>query len=108
MRLHCDYAVEPGAHAGSSLERLSVEGAQQLARSIRPRGLSVALRYGREALDQSVIEIDTMVAAVVRSWIASTGLKHIPRVGAWEQLARWASACAMGSDRQPSALFKMP
>ena len=69
LRLHCDYAVEPGAHAGSTLERLSVAGAQSLARQIRPRGLAVALRYGRAALEQSVLEVDALVAAAMRTWL---------------------------------------
>ena len=107
LRLHCDYAVEPGAHAGSVLERLSVAGAHGLARQIRPRGLAVALRYGRMAMEQSVMEIDALVAAAMRTWIAETGLRNIPRVGGWESVARWATICASRPDRPHGSIIEM-
>ena len=92
--LHTDYAVEPGAHSGSQLERMSVAGATALARSIRPRGLAVALRYARAARSQTVLEIDHMAYAVYRAWIAHVGLRGMPRMEGWSVLSRWASACA--------------
>ena len=92
--LHTDYAVEPGAHSGSQLERMSVAGATALARSIRPRGLAVALRYARAARSQTILEIDHMAYAVYRAWVAHVGLRGMPRVDGWAALSRWASACA--------------
>jgi hypothetical protein len=56
LLLHTDFIVEPGAHAGSQLERMSVAGATDQARQIRPTGLSVALRYARATASGCVRE----------------------------------------------------
>ena len=90
-RVHTDYAVEAGAHAGSQLERMSVAGMHQQLNNMRPKGLATAMRYARAARGMAVIEIDHMVAAAVRLWVAQTGLKDMPRNGSWEAFASWVS-----------------
>ena len=90
-RLHTDYAVEAGAHAGSQLERMSVDGMQQQLRQLRPRGLKVALRYARAAAGAAVAEVDAMVAATVRAWVQSVGVTRIPRTNSWAALAAWVT-----------------
>ena len=75
---------------------------------MRPRGLSVALRYGRAALDQSVVEIDVMVAAAIRTWLADTSLQKAPRVGGWESIAKWACACASGAEKPQRSIIEKP
>ena len=98
LLLHTDYIVEAGAHAGSQLERLSVAGASEQARTIRPQGLGVALRYARAARSQSVLEVDRLAYSALRSWVASVGLAHLPRVGGWAALTRWACDTAARGD----------
>ena len=93
LRLHTDYAVEPGAHAGSTLERLSVRGAQELIGGMRPRGLAVALRYARAAYDpQAILETEHAAYEAVRGWIAETGLERLPRRGSWAHLTAWVNS----------------
>ena len=90
-RVHPDYAVEPGAHAGSRLERMSVRGAEQHVDRMRPSGLGTALRYARAALDLSVAEVDATVMTAVREWIAHVGLGALPRTNSWPAFTAWAT-----------------
>ena len=91
LLFHTDYLPEATAHAGSTLERLSVDGATSLARRAkRPAGLAVALRYARAAKGQTIIEVEMTAYDALRSWIASTGLKDLPRTDGWAHLSRWS------------------
>ena len=107
LRVHTDYIVEPGAHAGSQLERLSVRGASALAQTIRPTGLQVAMRYAREATRQTILEVEETVVRAVRSWIAESGLSSLGRDNSWEELARWATARVGAPERADRTLFVM-
>ena len=90
--LHQDYAVEPGAHAGSQLERMSVQGARDLLTQMRPRGLGTALRYARAAFSSAAImEVEHTVAESLRAWVSELGLDGVPRRGSWASLTSWAN-----------------
>jgi hypothetical protein len=109
LLLHTDFIVEPGAHAGSQLERMSVAGATNQARQIRPTGLSVALRYARASRSQSVLEVESLVWAAVRAWVAEAGLAHLPREYGWAAITRWSSSRAAddAANAKPLSLLSM-
>ena len=90
LLLHTDYLVEAGAHAGSELERLSVAGAMNHARIVRPSGLAVALRYARGARSQNIVQVDRLAYEAAREWVASVGIEGLPRRGGWAALTNWA------------------
>ena len=96
LRLHPDYAVEPGAHAGSRIERMSVSGMETQIKALRPTGLAVALRYARAAFGVSVAEIDRMVFEAMQRYVAELGLARIPRVDTWASVTKWAAECVTG------------
>ena len=98
LALHTDYAVEPGAHAGSQMERLSVDGAKQMIRATRPTGLKTALRYAREAYSAAVTEVDAMVFAAMRAYVLEVGVENIPRSDSWRAVAAWATKRAQRAD----------
>ena len=90
LRLHVDYTVEAGGHAGSRIERMSVSGMRQDVRGIRPSGTATALRYARGCSLSTPAAVDHLVADVVRSFVASEGLLGLARPGAWDRLHAWA------------------
>ena len=89
VRVHTDYVPEATAHAGSTMERMSVGGACGNARAIRPSGLRVALGYARDALAVSAVEVDHIVFRLVRAFVAKASA-DVLRDGSWTALARWA------------------
>ena len=91
LGVHPDYAVEPGAHAGSQTERMSVRGMIDQAKDARPRGLRTALRYARAAQQTTVCELDIMMFSLARAWIAEVGVAGIPRRDSWAALTAWAN-----------------
>ena len=94
LRLHPDYAVEPrGAHAGSTLERMSVSGMEGMVRELRPKGLGVALRYARGALGVSVAEVDRMVFETMQKWVADVGVSKLPREDSWASVTAFTERC---------------
>jgi hypothetical protein len=108
LLLHTDYIVEPGAHAGSEMERLSISGANASTRAIRPTGLNVGLRYARASRGHSAIEVEHLVWTCLRAWLASAPLATLPRTEGWAALTRWSSdRAAAGGDAGPASLYPM-
>ena len=91
LGLHPDYAVEPGAHAGSRMESMSVGGMHELILGMRPRGLKTALRYARAANSSTVAELDCMMFAAARAWVEAVGVAGVPRTGSWAALTAWVT-----------------
>ena len=91
LGLHPDYAVEPGAHAGSRIESMSVGGMIEMIGSVRPRGLKTALRYARASRGTTVAELDCLMFATARAWIAEVGLARVPRTDGWAALSAWVT-----------------
>lgn len=107
LLLHTDYIVEPGAHAGSQIERMSVAAAAEQARNIRPTGLRTALHYARGARVQTVLEVEHLVYEALRSFISEVGLNGIPRRGGWAALTAWSTSRVSEKPEQPKALLPM-
>ena len=107
LLLHTDYIVEPGAHAGSQIERMSVAAAAEKARNIRPTGLHTALHYARGARAQTVLEVEHMVYEALRSFIGEVGLMDIPRRGGWAALTAWSTSRLVEKSGAPKALLPM-
>jgi hypothetical protein len=104
LRLHPDYAVEPGAHAGSAMERMSVNGATAAIRNTRPRGLGTALRYARAAYSpEAVMEVEMTVAKAIRAWVASVGVSGVPRAASWSAITSWVTDDLSRHSEQPDA-----
>jgi hypothetical protein len=91
LGLHPDYAVEPGAHAGSRIESMSVGGMHEMISDMRPRGLKTALRYARASRGTTVAELDCLMFATARAWIAEVGIAQVPRTDGWAALSAWAT-----------------
>ena len=101
LRLHPDYMVEAGAHAGSVIERMSVAAMHDDVRRMRPSGLHVALGYARQALSESVAEVDYCAFQAVRLWISQTGLEKLPRHDTWRALSAWTHGRATLPEATP-------
>ena len=90
LRIHVDYAVEAGAHAGSRVERMSVSGMHQDVRGIRPSGTRTALRYARGCSHETPAAVDHLVFRLVRAYVAHTGLSRLAERHSWDAFAAWA------------------
>ena len=62
------YIVEPGAHAGSVMECMSIGGMADMIAALRPPGLRIAMRYARDAMTNAAeVEHSSARAGLHRS-----------------------------------------
>ena len=109
LRLHTDHMVEPGAHAGSKTERLSVHGMTQMIAKGRPRGVAIAIRYARAAYSpEAIAQTDMSVTEAMRRFVAETGIQAMPRCQSWAAVTQWASGLCSSPERAdaPAALLQ--
>ena len=92
--MHDKYVVEPGAHAGSVLESMSIGGMRTMLSAMQPAGLRVAMRYARDAV-ADIAEVDHTAAAAVRAYVAEVGMSKLPRRASWHAMRAWSVAHAL-------------
>jgi hypothetical protein len=106
-RAHSAILAEPGAWAGSKMERTSVQEMLQEIAALAPRtacraglaaGLKVAQGYAATGLmaaaepTASLAEIEQSVYAALRGYVRETGIQKLPRRQSWKHLADWMRA----------------
>jgi len=100
--VHDSYLVEPGAHAGSTMERLSLDAARQQTELVSstistPSGLQTARGYAHKGLAASHATNVCMVTGLARAYLAAVGTSAIPREGGWRALAVWVQSLCHGA-----------
>ena len=70
---------------------MSVGGMHEMISGMRPRGLKTALRYARASRGTTVAELDCLMFATARAWIAEVGIAQVPRTDGWAALSAWAT-----------------
>jgi len=100
--VHDSHLVEPGAHAGSTMERLSLDAARQQAELVSPTintpsGLKTARGYAHKGLAASHATNVCMVTGLARAYLAAVGISAIPREGGWRALAVWVQGLCHGA-----------
>ena len=100
--VHDAYLVEPGAHAGSAMERMSLDAARQQAELVSPAllmpsGLKTARGYAHRGLAASHATNVSMVTGLARAYVASVGASALPREGGWRALAEWVQSMCHGA-----------
>ena len=100
--VHDSYLVEPGAHAGSTMERLSLDAARQQAELVSsailtPSGLQTARGYAHKGLAASHATNVCMVTGLARAYLAAVGTSAMPREGGWRALAEWVKGVCHGA-----------
>ena len=106
-RVHSSILAEPGAWAGSKMERTSVQEMLQEIAALAPRtatraglaaGLKVARGYAATGLlaaaepTASLAEIEQSVYAALRGYVREIGIQKLPRRQSWKHLANWLRA----------------
>lgn len=104
-----EYVVEAGAHAGSTIERMSVKGMTDDVAALQPSGLATALRYARGVSGAAAAELDHLAFQAMRQWLAELGWDAIPRANTWSALKLWATqrATVASTSQGPTALCPM-
>ena len=101
--VHDQYLVEPGAHSGSTLERMSLDAARQQTEQAcpsmqMPAGLRTARGYAHVGLAAGHATNVAMVTGMTRSFLQASGLAGLPRIGGWRALASWIlNECQRGA-----------
>ena len=100
--VHDSYLVEPGAHAGSTMERLSLDAARQQAELVSPAiltpsGLQTARGYAHKGLAASHATNVCMVTGLARAYLTAVGTGAMPREGGWRALAKWVNDMCHGA-----------
>jgi hypothetical protein len=100
--VHDSYLVEPGAHAGSTMERLSLDAARQQTELVSstistPSGLQTARGYAHKGLAASHATNVCMVTGLARAYLAAVGTSAIPREGGWRAMAVWVQCACHGA-----------
>ena len=102
-RVHAQYQVEPGAWAGSKLERMSVAGLRTEVGGFvaaMPRGTKTAQKYARSGMCTSSAELEAYVYGTVQEYVAERGVAGLPHTNGWRDLSEWVAARA---DAPPAA-----
>ena len=89
--VHSTYISEPGAWAGSWLERQSQRGVVDAISELphASHDLSTAIGYASRGLCANATEVEILVAELIRFYVSECGLEGIPREDGWGSFTAW-------------------